>query len=261
MISVKTKEKWEGSVFEMSLTSIIILTLNKWEKTQKCLESIRKYTSEHYELIIVDNGSTDGTVELLKKQQDIKLVTNGQNRGFATGCNQGIQLASGTQLLFLNNDTIVSHHWLSNMLQALNSNPNIGMVGPLSNFTVPTQVLSVGYLNEYQYHQFAFQHNRPDWSKWKAVRLLSGFCLLFKRELLDRIGGMDEQFKIGSYEDIDYCYRACRAGYTLLVAGDTFVHHDGNSSFKANQIDYYPIAMENRNKFIQKWGITPESLL
>lgn len=244
-----------------SLTSLIILTMNNLDLTVKCLESIRKYTSQPYELIFVDNGSTDGTPDYLKQFPDVRLILNEHNKGFAGGTNQGLKIAKGRQLLLLNNDTVVSHRWLDNLLKALKMKPRVGMVGPLSNQTIPPQQYSPPYANEVQYHRFAANFNRHNPAKWKTVQALSGFCLLFKHEVLEKIGYMDERFGIGNYEDIDYCYRASLAGYSLLAAGDTFVHHEGNSSFKKNNLDYSGIFLQNRNKFIQKWNIYPERLV
>lgn len=146
----------------MSLTSIIILTLNNLESTKLCLESIREYTSVPYELILVDNGSSDGTIEYLNQLADIQLVVNKKNRGFAGGCNQGIALSKGEQILLLNNDTVVSIRWLDNLLKALNSDDSVGITGPLSNWTLPNQFLQVGYSNLYEYHAYAHQFNNHD---------------------------------------------------------------------------------------------------
>ena len=98
-------------------TSIIILTYNNLNYTKECLDSIKKYTKEGtYEIIIVDNNSTDGTVEYLKSQPDLKVIYNKENMGFPKGCNQGISLASNSNdILLLNNDTIVTNNWLDNL--------------------------------------------------------------------------------------------------------------------------------------------------
>lgn len=245
----------------MSLTSIVILTLNNFPKTKACIDSIYRFTNQPYELIIVDNGSTDETLKYLKKLSDIKLICNKQNKGFAAGCNQGMKIAKGTQILLLNNDTIVSHNWLFNLLQALNSDSQVGMVGPLSNMTLPKQLYQVNYSNGTEYHEFALKHNIHDTSKWKPATILSGFCLLFKRKVMEQIGEMDEQYMIGNYEDADYCYRASRCGFRLLIAGDTFVHHDGNSTFKDSELNIISISNENRAKFIKKWGIDANELI
>ncbi|MDR4926183.1 glycosyltransferase family 2 protein [Peribacillus simplex] len=246
----------------MLLTSIVILTFNNFLKTKTCIESINKYTNQTFELIVVDNGSTDETVNYLKQLPEITLICNKQNRGFAAGCNQGISVAKGTQILLLNNDTIVSHNWLENLSKALHSNSKVGLVGPMSNMTLPQQHYRANYSNEKSYHQFASNFNVHDPKKWKSVAIISGFCLMFKRKVLKKIGLLDERFTIGNYEDVDYCYRALHSGFTLLVAGDTFVHHYGNTTFSNNNLDIVSISNENKIRFIKKWGIdNPEELL
>ena len=119
--------------------SIIILTYNQLAFTKDCIESIRKYTKPgSYELIIVDNASTDGTREWLIEQQknntDIQVVLNEENLGFPKGCNIGIsQSQKKSDILLLNNDTIVTIHWLDNLVTCLESDETIGAVGAISN--------------------------------------------------------------------------------------------------------------------------------
>ena len=139
-------------------TSIIILTLNKFDLTKSCIESIRRHTSEPYELIIVDNGSTDDTVEFLQNQKDIRAIYNKQNAGFAKGCNQGAAIATGDNLLFLNNDTVVTENWLKNMLNVLNADELIGMVGPVSNSYSRRQKIHVSYSDFSGLDEFAHEH-------------------------------------------------------------------------------------------------------
>ena len=116
-------------------TSIIILTYNHLEKTKKCIESIKRYTkNEVYEIIVVDNNSNDDTINWLKTQSDITVIYNKENRGFPIGCNQGISEANKSyDILLLNNDTIVTTNWLTNLRKCLYSKSNIGAVGPVSN--------------------------------------------------------------------------------------------------------------------------------
>ncbi|MFA9556919.1 glycosyltransferase family 2 protein [Evansella sp. AB-rgal1] len=246
----------------MPLTSIIILTLNNLAITRKCLHSIYKYTKQPYEIIIIDNGSDKSMIKYLKKLQDIKLICNEENRGFSGGCNQGLKVAKGKQILLLNNDTVVSHNWLKNLSSALYSDKTVGMVGPVSNAALPQQLYHANYSNFIEYHRFASMHNIHNPNRWKSVAVLSGFCLLFKKEVLKKIGILDERFTLGTYEDIDFSYRAFRSGYKMIVAGDTYVHHDGNTSFKSNNINMKDISHINEKKFIKKWGIEkPEELL
>ena len=132
-----------------------MLTCNKLEYTIKAVESIRKYTDKGtYEIIVIDNASTDNTVEWLKKQDDLKLILNKENLGFPKGCNQGIEVATGTEILLLNNDVIVTPKWLQNMVKTLYSNDKYGAVGPVTN-SAPGQEIAISYKEEEEINDFA----------------------------------------------------------------------------------------------------------
>jgi len=128
-----------------SLTSIVIPTHNQLAYTRECLASIRQRTDEPYELIVVDNGSTDGTVEYLHSLAGVTVISNPENRGFPVAVNQGIRAARGRHLLLLNNDCIVTTGWLGRLLRALGSDPRIGLVGPVSNCVSGEQQIDVRY--------------------------------------------------------------------------------------------------------------------
>src|ERR1019366_8002014 len=120
-----------GSV-ETVDTSIVILTHNQLAHTKTCLESIARHTPEAHELILVDNGSTDGTADYLReyaaRHRRVVVIANRTNRGFAAGNNQGLALATGSQVLLLNNDTVVTPGWLGNMLKVLREHPQVGVL-------------------------------------------------------------------------------------------------------------------------------------
>lgn len=243
------------------MVSIIILTLNNWVLTQACLESIELYTDIPYELICIDNGSTDGTREHLRNRKNIRFIENSQNLGFAASCNQGIAVSSGEYILLLNNDTVVSHRWLGNLLRVLESSPKIAIVGPMSNLVLPQQHHPASYLNMEEYHRFCGGFNMVNPSLWRETTSISGFCMLFRRSLYEQIGGLDEVYALGGYEDIDFSYRTLKSGRRLFIAGDTFVHHEGNASFKTNSIDMQEVGLRNRRIFLRKWGFNPERLI
>ncbi len=237
------------------LTSIIILTFNQLRFTEVCIEHIRRYTPEPYELIIIDNASTDGTVNYLQDQQDIKLVINDQNKGFAKGCNQGIEIAAGDYILLLNNDTAVSPGWLGNMITCLESDNSIGIVGPRSNYVKQPQRLKVEYSNMEEMLSFSTQFNKTsDPSKWFELAMAVGFCMLIKKQVINEVGLLDERFGIGFFEDDDYCRRAREKGFRIMCAGDTFVHHFGSASFIGNKIDYNRLVRKNWQKYQAKWS-------
>ncbi|WP_256759909.1 glycosyltransferase family 2 protein [Cohnella sp. WQ 127256] len=238
----------------MKKTSIIIPTYNGRELLKDCIYSIRMHTEEPYEIIVVDNGSNDGTLDICR-QERITFISLAGNIGFPAACNQGLKIASGDTLLLLNNDVIVTKNWLKNMLSCLYSAENIGIVGPLTNYASGRQLIDIPYTNLEDMSQ---KLNDPDSGKWMAIDRIVGLCFLFKRELMDRIGLLDERFSPGHFEDDDYCFRARIAGYQLRIAGDVFVFHHGNASF--NQQDGNTVKQlieNNRNKFIDKWGFDP----
>jgi len=242
-------------------TSIIILTLNKSDLTKSCIESIRKLTKEPYEIIVVDNGSTDDTVEYLKNQNEIRAIYNDQNAGFAKGCNQGATIATGDNLLFLNNDTIVTADWLQNMLNVLKSNDLIGMVGPVSNSCSGRQKINVSYLDLSGLDEFAREHCE----KYKGIAYYSsrlvGFCLLIRKKVWDEVGPFDERFGLGNFEDDDLCLRVLEAGYLSMIVMDSFIHHFGSETFRTLNVSYFRLLEENRRKATEKWGTDINSLL
>lgn len=240
---------------EMHLTSIVILTYNQLEYTKLCIESIRKFTpKEKYELIVVDNNSNDETVKWLKEQDDIKLILNNENYGVAKGCNQGIKISNGDNILLLNNDTIVTPNWLYNLDACLWSNSKIGAVGCVSNYVANCQQIQVKYKDIISMLDFATKFNIKDSHKYELRSRLIGFCLLIKKEVINKIGLLDEQFFPGNFEDDDYCMRILKANYKLVLSKDTFIHHFGNLSFKKNNLDYTKIFNENKKKFQEKWS-------
>ncbi|MFD1953958.1 glycosyltransferase [Paenibacillus thailandensis] len=237
------------------ITSIIILTHNQIEYTKLCIESIRKYTEKDtYEIIIIDNNSTDGTKDWLQEQDDLQLILNDYNAGFPAGCNQGIEIANGDNILLLNNDTIVTENWLTNLRTALTSSNDIGAVGPITNSASYYQTIPTSYKSIADMHNFASSLNVSNPAKWECRLKLIGFCMLIKREVIDKIGLLDERFTPGNYEDDDYSFRIVQEGYKLLLCKDTFIHHFGGASFKHVSNEYINLMTNNAKKFIQKWG-------
>jgi GT2 family glycosyltransferase/tetratricopeptide (TPR) repeat protein/2-polyprenyl-3-methyl-5-hydroxy-6-metoxy-1,4-benzoquinol methylase len=238
---------------EFGLTSIVIVTHNQLPYTRQCVESILSRTDEAYELILVDNGSSDGTVSYLNSIEGAKVVLNRENRGFAPANNQGIRIAQGRQILLLNNDTIVTTGWLEGMLEALYDRPDTGLVGPVSNSVSGPQQIPVTYSDLASMDGFAWQ--RRGLRDMTEVDRLVGFCLLMRREVLDEIGLLDEQFEVGCFEDDDFCRRALQSGYKAFIAGHVFIHHFGSVTFRASGLDFNEIMEKNRLRFDEKWRV------
>lgn len=253
------KEKTAGPV-----SSIIILTHNGLEDTRRCLASIEAHTPEPHELIIVDNASTDGTLDYLRDymatHDNVLVVANRTNRGFAAGNNQGLALARGDYLLLLNNDTIVTTGWLQRMLQVFEAHPDVGIVGPMSNYVSgPQLVRDASYKGPEGLEAFAAEWAQGhDKQSAEATRVV-GFCLATRKEVVTRIGGLDEQFGSGNFEDDDFCVRAFQVGFRARIALDVFIHHTGSQTFKAAKIDYRQSLMRNWELFKAKWGIPADA--
>ncbi|RFB38196.1 glycosyltransferase family 2 protein [Brevibacillus sp. VP] len=235
--------------------SIVILTRNGLPFTKMCVESIKKHTND-YELIFVDNGSTDGTISYLNSLPHAVVISNGENRGFAAGNNQGFRKARGKYIVMLNNDTLVTPKWSQLLINWLNKDSSLCMVGPRSNNLSAEQQISTEETVEIAtVDSFAI-----DWTNRYANhgfygRKLIGHCILFRRSLLEQIGGLDERFYPASYEDDDFCLRARLYGKKLWVANDVFIYHFGHASFLVNRITYREYSWDNARRFIQKWQL------
>lgn len=244
------------------MTSIIIVTYNKFDYNKLCIESIRQYTEPgSYEIIVVDNNSTDGTVEWLQRQPDIRLICNRENVGFPAGCNQGMAVAGGDSILLLNNDTIVTPQWLTNLKKCLFNADDIGAVGAVTNSCSNFQSIPTEYASIEEMIGFARQINHSDPELWEERARLVGYCMLIKAEVVRKIGLLDEFFSPGNYEDDDYSLRIRNAGYRLVLCRDTFIHHFGSVSFGERTDQFNHLLETNKQRFTEKWGIAPFSIL
>jgi len=242
-------------------TSIIIPSYNQVDYLKQCIESISEHTHLPYEIIVVDNASTDGTADFLRKAgSSIRHRILEANRGFAGAVNIGMMMAKGKTMLLLNNDTVVTENWLDNMLDCLNSDPKIGMVGPVTNYISGDQRIEVPYKDVRDMPGFARHFNAKDSGKWQRTDRLTGFCLLFRRELWERTGYLDEGYTIGNYEDDDYNIRVRLQGYSLVIARDTFIHHYGSVSMKELGERFIEVNDHNLQFYMEKWG-NPQDLV
>jgi GT2 family glycosyltransferase/predicted SAM-dependent methyltransferase len=243
-----------------SLVSIIILTYNQLEYSKLCVNSIIENTEIPYEIIFVDNGSLDGTVkwlkDLCKRHPNFRLIKNVTNKGFAVGCNQGIEAASGEYILLLNNDVIVTPNWLTGMLNCIKSDIKSGIVGPMTNNISGSQrVPRVTYKSPDDLPAYAKQFYKNHRYRRILNQRIVGFCMLFHRNLVERIGMLDASFGTGNFEDDDFCLRSVLHGYHNYIAADVFIHHFGSRSFIGNNIDYQDVLNNNKTLFLDKWSV------
>jgi GT2 family glycosyltransferase len=236
------------------LISIVIPVWNNLKYTKTCLRSVEQYTRGH-EVIVVDNGSTDDTPRWLAERPEIRTIRNERNRGFAAACNQGMSAARGEHVVLLNNDVVVTPGWLEGLHDHFRRDRGLGIVAPRTNFSSgPQLVENVGYRSLDELESFAARFAAENRGKRLDFPRVTGLCMLITGPCRRDVGGMDERFGIGNFEDDDYCLRARKAGFGIAIACDVFVHHFGSRTFQALGVDYQALLRENRRKFREKWG-------
>lgn len=215
------------------MVCIILVSYNEGQVTRDCIESIKRNVTLENEIIVVDNNSGEETVRLLERTEGIRLVRNHKNKGFPAACNDGLRIASGEYIWFLNNDTLVPKGSLERMIEVLDGDEKIGMVGPVTNRIHGPQQIPCAYEGNEEMEAFAGQIAEKNRGKTRRALRLVGFSMLLRKSVLDQIGGLDERMGIGTFEDDELCMRLLVNGYKLVVAEDAFIHHIGNVSFTA----------------------------
>lgn len=243
--------------------SIVVLNYNTKESTLACIHSIQKCTRGiNYEIIVVDNGSTDGSVEALEALSDVRLITNGVNFGVAKGWNIGIQATDpGNDVVVLNSDILVEDGWLLKLNRVAYEDTSIGVVGCRmkghknhSGHLLHTGALikkdGMGEenkwglpLRDYGQHKI----NRP-------TQIVVGACMYLKREVLDKVGSFDEDYTPAYFEDSDMCMKIAKAGYKVYYCGEVTLQHEHGATSRANNINAASLLSTNRTKFVKKWG-------
>ena len=241
--------------------SIIIVTYNNLNYNQLCIESILSKTDyPNFEIIIIDNNSTDGTPDYLRSMETkfdfIKVILNNENYGFAKANNQGTNICDGNYIIFLNNDTVVTKGWLSKFVYYLDRHPEIGLIGPVTNFCGNEARIETTYKNLDEMDQFAYSYTLGHEGKFFNIKMLALFCVAMRREVINKVGLLDEDFKIGMFEDDDYSHRLKLKGYRVVCAEDIYIHHFGQAAFKKliETGKYQEVWNRNKKLFEEKWG-------
>lgn len=210
------------------LVSIYVLAYNRIQKTKYCVECILEHTKEFdYELILVDNGSSDGTYEYFQsvpwKKKVIIRIT--KNIGSAYSWQTVKRIYKGKYLATVANDVYVTKNWLSNLLSCMESDPRIGFVAPASSHVSNLQQVDLEFKDMKEMQRKAAEFNQPNPKKWEERMRLITIVSIFKREIIDLVGTADYGF-IHDFGEDDYAARLRHAGYKLIFCGDTYVCHD-----------------------------------
>ncbi len=221
------------------LVSVVIPVHGLWELTERCIATLRASTDRDLEIIVVDDASPDDTGRRLAERDDLIVVTNERNVGFPTSVNRGIDASTGEFVCVLNNDTEPVDGWLDELLRVLELE-GTAMVGPRSNRISGLQQIpngpSLDHPDEAHGWARSWAGERRG-SSWRTDRLV-GFALLARRRTFEELGGFDEGFGRGNFEDDELSGRIVAAGLDLRVADGAVVLHHGSATFAAIGDDY-----------------------
>jgi GT2 family glycosyltransferase len=237
------------------------VTYYNLDYTKLCIDSVFRNTLyPNFELIVVDNASSDGTPEYLQQlaadHENVKVILNDRNLGFARANNQGVAVSSGSSIVLLNNDTVVPNGWLPKLMRHL-SRPDLGLVVTVTNFSGNESRIVVPYTDLGDLEEFAARYTREHEGEMFDIRVAAMYCVAMRRDVVDKVGPLDEQFSVGMFEDDDYSERVRRAGYRVVCVEDVYIHHFGQVSFrKLSNSEYQAIWERNQKLYEKKWGVT-----
>jgi len=216
--------------------SVIIPVWNGREYLPGCLDALLAQEYPDFEVIAVDNASVDGSAELIAEQYpQVRLIRNIQNLGFAGGCNAGLKVAQGDVLVLLNQDTVVLPGWLLALVEALQK-PEVGIVGCKILYPDGKTIQHAGGWIEWPlglaHHYGQGELDQGQWDQHREVEYVTGAAMAFRRDVLQSIGLMDEEFWPGYFEDTDFCFRAREAGYEVWYIYEAIVLHNEGISVR-----------------------------
>jgi GT2 family glycosyltransferase len=244
--SVAPSEQGDELAEATTRADVVVCVHDALEHVQRCLESLLRHATADQRLILVDDGSGAETrgylARFAQEHPGCVLISNDAAQGYTKAANQGLRASDAPFVVLLNSDTVVTAHWLERLLECCQSDPRIGIVGPLSNAaswqSIPEQYdasgdwavnrLPTGWIPDQVAEVVAAASAR----RFPRVPFVNGFCLLIRRSVIDAIGYLDEaSFPDGYGEENDYCLRAAAAGFELAVADHAYVYHAKSQSF------------------------------
>jgi len=239
-----------------SLVYVVILNWNLKDDTAECIDSVLRSDYPKVRIIVVDNGSTDGSIEYLSSRfPEIHIIANEENRGFAEGNNIGIRhaLQHGAEHVFiLNNDTIVDGGLLRHLVQAAESDPQIGAVGPVIYYYAARR--KIWWLGDRQHRLLPVpisvargQEDRGQLGSALPVDYITGCAMLIKRAVLEQVGFFDPRL-FWYYEDADLCRRIRQAGYGIVAVPRAKMWH--KVSMTAKKLSPFARYLGTRNRIV-----------
>jgi GT2 family glycosyltransferase len=245
--------------------SVIVLAWNGLQYLPACLDALVAQGYADFEVIVVDNGSTDDSADFVAEHYpQVRLIRNERNLGFAAGNNVGLRAATGDVLVLLNQDTVVQPGWLAALVSAFEDS-TVGVAGcKILDLDGETIQHAGGYLlspiAEGKHYGFG-ERDEGQYDQPREVEYLTGAALAVRRAVFEQVGGLDERFFPGYYEDTDLCVRIHQAGFKVLYWPAAVVHHHGSGSFRQGLYSQLYLSFRNQIRFIFKHFSTNEILV
>jgi len=219
--------------------SVVIPVWNGRSYLPACLDALLAQEPAGFEVIAVDNASTDGSGEVIEaRYPSVRLIRNQDNLGFAGACNAGLRAAAGEVLILLNQDTRVSAGWLDTLVRVC-QDPRMGVVGCKALYPDGETIQHGGGQIEWPLgrgsHIGAGQADGEEWNQAGPVDYVSGAAMAVRRDVLDKVGMLDERFWPGYYEDVDFCFRVRDAGYLVWYTPDAWLIHNESTALSGTQ--------------------------
>ncbi len=245
----------EFPVYEEPLVSIIIPSFNRVEYLCSCLRTVLYHTTVPYELIVVDDASSDATHLLLDRLENVQIVRNEVNMDFLSSTNKGASIAKGRHIMFLNNDVTVRKDWLTGLVNTMERYPDCGAVGAKV-IGMDGSLQEAGTIiwhdgNTFQYG-LGDDPFRPEYSFIREVDYCSAACLLVRAKLFRKLGGFDERYVPAYFEDPDLCLGIQQLGYKVVFQPDVTIFHRTTGSRPLDQAQ--ALYQANQPKFALKWA-------
>lgn len=232
------------SIQHSSSVDIVVCVHNAIEDVRRCLQSIIEFTTKPYQLIIIDDGSDEPTATLLREfslAHDAFLLRNDSPQHYTRAANIGLHKSQGDYVVLINSDAIVTEGWLDRLIMCAESDPNIGIVGPLSNTaswqSIPNYESDADWADNplpegITVGMMGILVERYSKNIFPRMPFLNGFCMLIRREVINQVEYFDEEaFPFGYGEENDYCLRARSKGWSLALADNTYIFHAQSKSY------------------------------
>jgi len=240
-----------------ALCTILILTSNGLDFTRRCIDSIKRKTRAPYKILVIDNGSNDGTVEELRKDRTIFHIENSYNLGFGRGFNIGLMLIDTPYFVLSNNDVVVTPNWLDLMLKHIELDKDLILLGAMTNHAAgPQCIQNIKHKTEIEMDTFAKSWSARVVTPITYHRRVIFFFTLFKTIALQKVGFFDEMYEKGNYEDDDYCMRVALKKLKCAFDNTVFIHHWGSAFYRGDAAAWQKMLEENRIKFMNKFHLT-----